>query len=179
MWFHNFLTTTLHPGTIHVLSLATSLVGAEVELTSVEREGVAEVGLGAEVELTSVVREGVAAEVGLGAEVELTSVVREGVATEVGLGAEVELTSVVREGVAAEVDLGAEVELTSSWGLEAVGVDVQCGPSAVKKSENTYHTSYNYIDNCKSNNHVQMAHLQIFSPAPSPRCLVSLTVGSG
>ena len=159
MWFHNFLTTTLHPGTIHVLSLATSLVGAEVELTSVEREGVAEVGLGAEVELTSVVREGVAAEV--------------------GLGAEVELTSVVREGVAAEVGLGAEVELTSSWGLEAVGVDVQCGPSAVKKSENTYHTSYNYIDNCKSNNHVQMAHLQIFSPAPSPRCLVSLTVGSG
>ena len=132
MWFHNFLTTTLHPGTIHVLSLATSLVGAEVELTSVEREGVAEVGSGAEVELTSIVREGVA-EVGLGAEVELTSVVREGVA-ELGLGAEVELTSGVREGVT-EVGSGAEVELTLGLRFEAAGVDVHCGPSAVKTDQ--------------------------------------------
>ena len=117
-----FFTTTLHPGTIHILSLATSLV----------LDASIGVSLGAAVEWTSTEREGISNEIGFGAEVELTSVVREGVSG-VNLGAEVEFASVVREEVAAEVDLGAEVELTS---VEAVGVDVQCGPSVVKKTGN-------------------------------------------
>ena len=104
------MTTTLHPGTIHVLSLATTLVLDE------------SVGSGSvtAVAWTSVVRGGVTAKVGLEAEVELTSTDREGISDKVGLGAEGGLTSV-----------------SEDFEVMAVGVDVQCGPSAVRETGNT------------------------------------------
>ena len=115
------MTTTLHPGTIHILSLATCLVvdalvevGSVVNIssTSEDLDWVSEACLGGDAGLKSVEIEGVSG-AGLEVEVGSTSVVRQGV----GLGAKAGLVSVKSSGVCFEAE--AALALVVDGGLRA------------------------------------------------------------